>query len=180
MAAGSLIQGYATALFQVAEAEGAIDRVSDELFRFAKAVEQNYDLRTALTDIAVPADRKRAMIADLLGDRTSPHTRNIIDFVVSQGRAREFSQIVESLSQLAAEQRDRVIGEVRSAVPLDDAQRERLQRALSEATGKSVEVKVIVDPAVIGGLYAKVGDQIIDGTVRGRLKQFQERLQAQG
>lgn len=175
-----LIRGYASALFEIADAEDALERVSDELFHFAKAVEQNYDLRAALTDISVPAERKQTVIADLLGDRASPLTTNILGFVVSQGRSRELPQIVDSVAELAAERRNRVIAEVRSAVELTAEQRERLADALSRATGKSVEVKVLLDPSVIGGLYAKVGDQVIDGTVRHRLEELKDSLERQG
>ncbi|HVE91114.1 MAG TPA: ATP synthase F1 subunit delta [Actinomycetota bacterium] len=171
-----LIRGYATALFQIAAAEDAIDRVSDELFRFSKALEQHHELRAALTDIAVPAERKLAVIDEIFGDKASPHTRNVLGFVISQGRTRELSQIVESLGSLAAEARDRVIAEVRVAQPLSDDQRPRLEEALSRATGKRVDVKVVVDPAVLGGIHAKVGDQVIDGTVRRRLQELKERL----
>ncbi len=171
-----LIRGYATALFQIAEAEGALERVSDELFRFAKAVEQNHELRSALTDIAIPAERKEAVITELLGDRASPHTTNLINFVVSQGRAAELSLIVDSLAALAAEARDSVLAEVRSAVELDDELKAKLAEALGKATGKNVDVKVLVDPSVVGGIYAKVGDQVIDGTVRRRLQELKEQL----
>jgi F-type H+-transporting ATPase subunit delta len=175
-----VIHGYATALFQVAEAEGALERVADELFRFAKAVEQNHELRNALTDIALPAERKYAVVTDLLGDRASPVTINILEFVVGQGRARELSEIVASLADIAAESRQRVLAEVRTAVPLDDELRAELNKALSAATGKAVDVKVIVDPSVVGGVYAKVGDQVIDATVRGRLQELKEQLAKRG
>lgn len=171
-----LIRGYATALFRIAEAEGALERVSDELFRFAKAVEQNHELRSALSDIAVPPERKRAVVGELLGERASPLTLNILEFVVSQGRARELSEIVSSLVELASEARDKVIAEVRSAVEIDDDLREKMAEALSRATGKQVDVKVLVDPSVVGGIYAKVGDQVIDGTVRHRLQELREQL----
>lgn len=175
-----VIHGYATALFQIAEAEGALDRVTDELFRFAKAVEQNHELRNALTDIAIPTERKHAVLAELLDDRASPATVNILEFVVGQGRTRELSEIVSSLSELAAEAQHKVLAEVRTAVPLDDEVRERLNTALSTATGKAVDVKVIVDPSVVGGVYAKVGDQVIDATVRGRLQELKEQLAKRG
>jgi F-type H+-transporting ATPase subunit delta len=172
-----LIEGYARALLGVARAENALERVSDELFRFAKAVEQNYDLKVALTDIHVPAERKQAVLHELVGERASPHTLNILEFVIHQGRAGELTQIVESLANLAAEERDRVLAEVRTAVDLDPQQRERLAEALARATGKRVDVKVVVDPSVIGGVYAKVGDQVIDGTVRRRLDELKELLE---
>jgi F-type H+-transporting ATPase subunit delta len=65
---------------------------------------------------------------------------------------------------------------VRAAVPLDDRVRERLAKALSDATGKQVEVKVIVDPNVLGGVVARIGDTVIDGSVRHRLDQLKERM----
>jgi F-type H+-transporting ATPase subunit delta len=171
-----LIHGYATALFQIAEAEGALDRVSDELFRFSKAVEQNHELRSALTDIALPVERKHAVITELVGDQASPLTLNVLEFVVSQGRARELSEIVSSLAQLASESRRKVLAEVRSAVDLDDDLKAKLAEALGRATGKDVEVKVLVDPSIVGGIYAKVGDQVIDATVRRRLQELREQL----
>jgi F-type H+-transporting ATPase subunit delta len=173
---GDLIRGYATALFQIAAAEGELDRVSDELFAFSKAVEQNNELRAALTDIAVPNERKVAVVDDLLGDKASELTRNLLHFVVAQGHARELPDIVESLSRLAAEQRNRVLAEVRSAIALTPDQEERLAAALSARIGKEVDVKVVVDPKVLGGIYAKVGDQVIDGTVRHRLEELKELL----
>jgi F-type H+-transporting ATPase subunit delta len=171
-----LIRGYATAILQIAEAEGALERVSDELFRFAKAVEQNHELRSALTDIAIPSERKHAVITELLGEQTLPQTLNILEFVVAQGRAAELSEIVSSLAELASETRDKVMAEVRTAVELDDETKKKLADALGKATGKQVEVKVFVDPSVVGGIYARVGDQVIDATVRHRLQELRETL----
>jgi F-type H+-transporting ATPase subunit delta len=71
-----------------------------------------------------------------------------------------------------------VVGEVRSAVPLTDAQRRRLAEALSSATGRKVEVKVIVDPDLVGGVVARVGDVIFDGSIRSRLDEAKQQLTA--
>lgn len=171
-----LIRGYASAIFQIAEAEGTLDRVADELFHFAKALEASHELRSTLTDIAIPAERKAAVLDDLIGERASELTKHVVDFVVAQGRARELGSIVEELVSLASEARSRVLGEVRSAVPLDEEQRRRLNDALSKATGKTVDVKVVVDPSIVGGIYAKVGDQVIDATVRTRLQNLTESI----
>jgi F-type H+-transporting ATPase subunit delta len=171
-----VIHGYATALLQVAAAEGQVDRVVDELYRFAKAVDQNNELRSALTDIAIPLERKHAVINDLLGEKASPVTTNIVEFVVGQGRARELSDIVETLAEQAAHAKDKVLAEVRLPIAIDDELRERLAKALGAATGKDVELKVVVDESVVGGVYAKVGDQVIDATVRRRLEDLKEQL----
>ena len=68
------------------------------------------------------------------------------------------------------------MAEVRSAVALDDAQKRRIGEALSRKTGKQVEVKVIIDESVLGGIVATVGDTVIDGTVRHRLDQLKEQI----
>jgi F-type H+-transporting ATPase subunit delta len=172
----ALIRGYAEALFSVARAEDVLATVEDELYGFAKALEQNTPLRQALTDAALPAENKKAVIDDLLGGRANPVTVNLLGFVVDAGRARELPRIVEHLAVVAAGERDRALAEVRSAVELTDAQRERIARALSQATGRTVDVKVVVDPAVIGGIVARVGDEVFDGSVSSRLEAAKQHL----
>lgn len=172
-----LIRGYAQGLFSVAEAEGALDEVGDELFRFARTLERQTRLRDALTDIRLPAQRKRRLLNDVLGKTANPHTVSLLAFVVEQGRARDLGAIVDELVRLAAERRQRAVAEVRTAVPLSAEQRRRLAEALSRATGKRVELKIIVDPeSVIGGVVARVGDQVFDGSVRRRLELARERM----
>ncbi len=171
-----IVRGYARALFAVADAEGTLEDVEDELYRFGKIVDQEPRLRDALTDPALPADRKKALLHELLGERTSPHTVNLLGFVIEQGRAKDLAKIADALGEFAAERRRKAVAEVRSAVPLDGDRRERLARALSQATGRDVEVRVIVDDSVIGGIVARVGDQVFDGTVRRKLDLARERV----
>jgi F-type H+-transporting ATPase subunit delta len=170
------IDGYANALFEVARVEGSIAEVEDELFRFARTLESNDELRSVLTDEAVPVARRQGVVEDLLGAKASPVTVNLVGFVVGAGRARQLPQIIGRLVERAAAAKDSVVGEVRSAVPLTEDQRERLAAALGKATGKQVEVKVIVDPTVLGGVVARIGDTVIDGSVRTRLDRLKERL----
>lgn len=171
-----LIGGYAQALFSVAEAEGVLEEVEDELFRFARMVEGQSKLREALTDMALPPERKRAMLTDLLGEKVNPHTLNLLAFVVESGRARDLRAIVDKLVELAEERRERAVAEVRTAVPLTAERQRRLASALSKATGKRVDVRVLVDPEVVGGVVARVGDQVFDGTIRRKLELARERL----
>jgi F-type H+-transporting ATPase subunit delta len=176
MARKEAIRGYAEALFSVAEAEDALEAVEDELFRFARALEREQRLRDALTDPALPPERKRAVLADVLGERANPHTVNLLGFIVEQGRARDLSAIADELAALAAERRQSAVAEVRTAIPLDAEHRARLADALGQATGRKVELKVVVDPSVVGGVVARVGDQVIDGSVRRRLELARQRL----
>lgn len=176
MAKDELIQGYAQALFSVVQAEGELDRVEDELYRFGKILETNHELKQALSEESVDIAQREKVLDELLGERVSPHTLGLVKFIVAQGRARQLPQILEQLANLAAEARERVVAEVRTAIPLDDKQQEELAKALDQATGKKVELKVIVDPSVIGGIVATVGDTVIDGSVRKRLDLLKQRV----
>jgi F-type H+-transporting ATPase subunit delta len=170
------VDAYATALLEVAKAEGILGEVEDDLFRFARTFEGSDELRMALTDPALPAARRVAVVEDLMGERALTASAAMAAFVVGIGRASDLPEIVDRFVEKAARQREREVAEVRSAIPLDDAQRERLASALSHATGKQVEVKVVIDPKVLGGIVATVGDTVIDGSVRHRLDQLKERI----
>jgi F-type H+-transporting ATPase subunit delta len=160
---------YAEALFGVARAEGTLAEVEDELFRFSQTLQGNDELRDALTNPGIPASRRQQVVEDLLGGRASPTTVALVSMVVGTGRARELPAIIRQLVEMSAAEANKEVAEVRSAVPLTGDQRERLAKVLGQATGKQVEVKVVVDPAVLGGIVAQVGDTVIDGSVRSRL-----------
>ena len=170
------VDAYSNALFEVASAEGRLDEVEDELFRFGRALDGSDALRNTLTDEMVPAAKRQAIVEDLLGGRASATTTQLISFVVGSGRGRDLPAIIGKLVERAAQSKSKAVAEVRSAVALTDDQKTRLAAALANATGQSVEVKNIVDPSVLGGLIAQVGDQIIDGSVRTRLDQLKAKL----
>lgn len=171
-----VVHGYAQAVLAIAEAEGELDATLDQLYAFGKALGRETKLREALVDPALPVENKRALVRDVLGERANPNAANAIGLVVEQGRARELAAIVDAAAALAAERRQHVLAEVRSAVPMDEKRRRRLAEALSRATGRAVEVRVVVDPAVVGGVVAKIGDEVFDGSVRSRLDEVREHL----
>jgi F-type H+-transporting ATPase subunit delta len=174
--ADNRVDAYADALLSVARAEGRLGDVEEDLFRFARALEGSDDLRMALTDPALPPARRIAVVEELLGGKGLETSVALAAFVVGIGRAHDLPSIVDRFVEKAAAEREHEVAEVRSAVPLDEGQRERLAAALSRATGKQIEVRVIVDPKVLGGLVATIGDTVIDGTVRHRLDELRERI----
>ncbi len=170
------IEAYAEALHAVARAEGDLTEATDELFRFARILEGSDELRDKLADPHIPVPIRQQIITDLLGGRATLPTVNLVGMVVGNGRVRELPAIVTALVEMGARQANREVAEVRSAIPLDDDQTARLAAALGRATGKEVEVRVIVDPSIQGGLVARVGDTVIDGSVRRRLEQLRNAL----
>jgi F-type H+-transporting ATPase subunit delta len=167
---------YAAALLEIAKAEGNLDTVEDELFRVARTLESNEELRSTLTDQAIPIERRQRIVEALLQGRASPVTTALVSFVVGAGRSRNLPEIIDRLVAKAAEERREAVAEVRTAYPLDEEHRQKLADALSQATGKHISLKVIVDPTVMGGVVATIGDTVIDGTIRHRLDQLRESL----
>ena len=173
----SRIDGYARGLFEIARAEGTLDEVEDELFRFARSYESSEELRNALTDEQIPAEQasgdRRGPArrqgdadhdpADLDGRRLRPGSRPAGDH---RPPRRPGIDGQEPRGRRGAHRR-------RRSPPTS---RRRLAAALANATGKQVNLKVIVDPSVLGGLVATVGDTVIDGTVRTRIDQLKSRL----
>jgi F-type H+-transporting ATPase subunit delta len=172
----SRVEAYAHALLEVARAEGHLAEVEDELFRFARTFDSSDELRLALGDPGLPAERRVAVVQDLLGGKALQASVALAQFVVAAGRAGELSEIVDRFVELSAAERRRAVAEVRSAIPLTAEQKEKLREALNHATGKEVEVKLVVDPTVLGGVVARIGDVVIDGSVRRRLDQLREQI----
>ena len=161
----------AQAAFSVAETDGTLDRVEDELFTFSRAVDESPELQLALTDPSVSAGSKGALVRDLVGSSAAPTTTALLAHAAGHLRGRRPASAVEDLARLASEQRRQVLAEVRSAIPLTTEQHTRLSAALTRLQGRTVRVNVVVDPEVIGGIVARVGDDVIDGSIASRLEQ---------
>lgn len=159
-----------------AAANGSLETVERELGWFAALLSEQSDLRQAITDPVLPDERKDALVREIMGGRAAPET-----VALAQQVALRTGDPVEALTRLAeraAERRGRVLARARTAAALTEEQERRLAAALSEATGKAVDLEVQVDPTLVGGVIARVGDEIIDGTVRSRLRAALERLTA--
>jgi len=165
---------YAEAMFSVASAENDTDGIADELFSFSQVFQSNDELRSALGDRSIPTSRRTQIIEDLVGDKVSATTTALISMVVGAGRGSDLPDIINKLVQANAAAGDRAVAEIRTAVPLDEGQRTRLAEALSQKTGKTIEIKAIVDPTIKGGVIAQIGDEVIDGSVRRKLALLRE------
>lgn len=170
------VEGYAEAIVTVARSEQALERVEDELFHIARTVESNGELSQRLSDPGLDTATKLEIVHGLLSGRAHPQTVSAVMYVVQSGRARQLPDIADAVVQLAAASRQRAVAEVRSAIPLDADTQQRLSTALQKATGRQVEIKVTVDPDVVGGVIVTMGDTVIDGSIARRLTELRSRL----
>ncbi len=170
------INAYVVAMFEIALANDAVSAVEDDLFRLARAIESNEQLRAALNDTSLPADRRQNIVEQLLGGKAHNVTVQLVSLLVGTGHISLLPQVADALVKRASSSKQMEVAEVRSAVALTDAQKARLAEALGKVAGKPVNLKVVVDPSVIGGLVATIGDEVIDDTVRTRLDQVKARF----
>jgi F-type H+-transporting ATPase subunit delta len=174
---------YANALADVVTAAGSALRPQDavpELQSFAAALESSLALREALATPAVPANRKRAVvgrIADALN--LSRITRNFLFVLVDHRRMDALPEIVERFEEIVDERLGFARADVSAPRALDDAQRAALNAALDRLTGKRIRMRFAIDESLVGGVVARIGSTVYDGSVRGQLKSLERRLSAE-
>jgi F-type H+-transporting ATPase subunit delta len=163
------------ALFAHAQAVGTLDNVEDELFRFNRTAIGDSALRQALDDRTAPVPARQQLVRDLLAGRADPDTVELAERAVATATV-SFESTTESYLTLAAATRQRAIATVTVARPLTSEQQARLQTAIERQLGRHVNLQVIIDPSVLGGARVKVGDEVIEGTVAGRLAAAEKQL----
>ncbi len=168
------IQGYAQAILAVASAESNGAQIEDEIYRFSQVLQSSEELKSTLSDASIPSARRQQIVEDLLDGQVTQTTVALVSMVVAAGMGGDIKAIADRVVGLGAESRDKAVAEVYSVVDLSSDQQQRLAAALKSATGKDVEMKIIIDESVMGGLLVQIEDEVIDGTVRTRLKQLRE------
>ncbi len=177
MAAGTAPRRYARALFSLAREESRIEGVRDELRRLGAMLEASAELRDVLLQPLHPAaERRRVLeaVAEQLGASTL--LRRFYAYLIDRRRLVAFAEIEAEFARLADEAAGRVKAKVKTAQPLTAAQESRLARALAARAGSQVELEVEVDPALVGGLVAQLGDTVYDGSLRTQLVQLRSAL----
>jgi len=148
-----------------------------QLKSIAEMIAGSQDLRTALLSPAVSPSRKRAVIATLLQPmNVENRIKNFLFVVIDHRRVADFPAIVEAFEVLADERLGFVRVDVSSAQPLNDAQRAKIDAEISHLAGKKAKLRFSQDPALLGGVVARVGSTVYDGSVRGQLDRLRTRL----
>jgi F-type H+-transporting ATPase subunit delta len=158
-----------------ADRQGHADALEEELFGLERLVEENPELRDALSDPSRSAIDKHALLDSLLGGRATAGTIRLAKQAVVSSH-RTVTVAVEHYQKVAAASRNRLVATVRVARELSDADRQRLQGALARQYDRPVHLNVVVDPEVVGGVKVEIGDDVIDGTVASRLDEARRRL----
>jgi len=166
---------YASAL--IGAAGDRIDRAAQDLDRFTAAFEDSFDLRNVLSNpIFTQTERKKALEATGTKLEISEIVRRFLEILGDKGRMGDLPAIARTVRRLADERAGRLRARVETATPLAPDAVDNLRRALEKRTGKKIELDISVDPSLLGGVRARIGSQVFDGTIRSQLDQLQESL----
>jgi F-type H+-transporting ATPase subunit delta len=169
---------YARALFDVALKEQQdLERVERELTDFSTVVKQHDELSRALLNPAIPAARKRAAVTEILRRATmTTVVAKLLTLLAERDRLIILPDIVDAFRQRVMDYRRVVRAEITTAMPLEAARTQAIERALAQATGRQVMLAATVDPAIIGGVVTRIGSTVYDSSVTGQLTRMKKKL----
>ncbi|MDP8229441.1 MAG: ATP synthase F1 subunit delta [Candidatus Electryoneaceae bacterium] len=175
MRSSGLARRYVQPLFYVALEKGELDKIASDLFSFDEMLSQSSELRSFLADPSVERLAKRGVMEKLFDD-VSPYTLNFVKVVIDKNRSAIFDMVYPLFRDMLNEHNGITAGIVETAVPLDDDLFVRLQKTLETRFEKRLELERKIDPDLLGGVRVRIGNMVIDASVRGRLNKLKEML----
>jgi F-type H+-transporting ATPase subunit delta len=168
---------YALALYEEAEAQGQVEIVDADVETLKSALDASRELAAAMTSPIVSREKKEAILGRLFKDKVSGLTMRFLGLLVSKDREDLLPETVQTYADLRDERLGIVEAAVRSAQPLASDEADRLRQRLERQVGKTIRMRMQVDPALIGGLVVRVGDVVYDRSVSHQLKTLHAQLQ---
>ena len=175
MLKGAIARRYAGAIFDIARKQNTIDRTLEDVERIADLFSKR-KLVYLLNEPKIPMKRKEAAIRQALASKVLPTSLNLALLVVQRELVEAMPNIARELKQMVLDYKNEAVAEVTTAAPMDEQQLNEIKQALERRTGKHIIMQTRVQPDILGGVVARVGDQVIDASIRHRLAALQQQL----
>lgn len=175
MLKGAIGRRYAEAIFDIALKQNTVERTLEDIQEITKLYSKR-TLAYLLKEPKLPAQRKESAIRQALASRVLPTSLNLALLVVQRNLVEAMPNIARELAQLVLDYKNQAVAEVTTAAPLDEQELDGVRQALERNTGKSILMHTKVQPEILGGVIARVGDQVIDGSIRHRLAALKQQL----
>lgn len=171
-----IVRRYAAALFRSAQGADAVDLVESDLGLITYTFESNPMLGEAAQSPLIPADKKREIVTSIFRNKIHEVTLFYLYLLIDNRREDVITETEREYIDLANESRGIISAEVTAAVELTEDETHRLKSRLSEIAGKHVTLEVTIDTSIIGGLVVRIGDTVMDGSIKGHLQRIKEEL----
>ena len=175
MLKGAIARRYAGAIFDIARKQNTIDRTLEDVEKIADLFSKR-KLAYLLNEPKIPMQRKEAAIRQALASKVLPTSLNLALLVVQRELVEAMPNIARELKQMVLDYKNQAVAEVTTAAPMDEQQLNEIKQALERRTGKHIIMQTRVQPDILGGFVARVGDQVIDASIRHRLAALQQQL----
>jgi F-type H+-transporting ATPase subunit delta len=175
MLKGAIARRYAGAMFDLALRQNTLERTLDDVQGLGQLFSK-HTLAYLLREPKVPLQRKEKALREALGTRVQPMSLNLALLVVQRGLVEVMPKIATELQQMVFDYKNEAVAEVTTAAPMDTNQQALVKQALERQTGKTILLQTKVNPAILGGVVARVGDQVIDGSIQQRLQVLKKQL----
>jgi len=175
MLKGAIARRYAGAMFELALKQNALERTLDDVQGIARLFSKR-TLAYLLREPKVPAQRKEKVLREALSSRVLPISLNLALLVVQRGLVDLMPNIAAEFQQMVLDHKNQATAEVTTALPMDEQQQALVKQALEKRTGKTILLSTRVNPEILGGVVARVGDQVIDGSIQQRLQVLKRQL----
>lgn len=175
MLKGAIARRYAGAMFELALKQNTLDQTLEDVQGIAKLFSK-HTLAYLLREPKIPAQRKEKVLREALSSKVQPMSLNLALLIVQRNLVDLMPNIATELRQLVLDHKNEAVAEVTTAAPMDAQQQAIVKQALEARTGKSILLATKVNPGILGGVVARVGDQVIDGSVQQRLQNLRRQL----
>ena len=172
----TVADSYASSLFEIAHAERALDRVEKDLDNLKEILRSQRDLVSFLRDRGITPEGKRKALREILNKDISPIVLNKLDLLIEHGREGDIQRMVEAFENLVSAEKKKATATITTAIPLREEEREKIERELAEATGKSIRLKTRVDKAILGGAIIRINERVIDASLQKHLNDMRESM----
>lgn len=176
MITSEIARTYARVLFDLADAADAVDAADAGLKTVVDSVRGHIDLRNALTDSQVPAEKKSEVLKEIFGDTVSPEALTVVTLAIDRGHAELLGDVSRIFGEIAENERGIVVAQVTTAVALNDAMRASVTDKLAASLGRPVTLREHVDASILGGIIINVAGRVLDGSLVSQLKAMRATL----
>lgn len=175
MLKGAIARRYAEAVFGLALKQNTLERTLEDVQEIGQLFAK-HTLAYLLREPKISTQRKETVLREALSTRVLPTSLNLALLIVQRGLSDLMPKIAVELQRMVFDYKNQAIAEVTTAVPMDDKQQSLVQQALERKTGKTILLQTKINPDILGGVVARVGDQVIDGSIQQRLQALKRQL----
>ena len=177
IATAEIAQPYAQALMSVAESKNQTEEFGEDVRSLLNLLQNSPELQNFVSNPFIEADKKKAVINEVIGESTNSNLRNFLMLLVDRKRILLLEPICEQYITLLRQKNQTVLAEISSAVPLSQEQEQAIrEKVIAMTNARQVDLETKIDPDLIGGVIIKVGSQVIDASLRSQLRRLSLRL----